>query len=509
MQNQGRIQVVKIMKKLIILITLLIIVLLTILSVNSIYTDTIESDENTIIISVCTGDMRALETGVSVYAGYKQIPLILSDKTLPEQLETWLPGYIEENNITQIIVVGPVTPGQLYNLMKMNVEVKQINGQSIPEILTKIADNTMEINHDTIIITASDPLAGVLGAYTKIPVFITASNSTYTSSEELDQKYIDYMEKHNTKHAIIVGNIPETIKTQLKQSNITIEEISGENSLEVSNNLNNKLKKEGYTTNTTKAYYGFYGELPTIVPTVIRDNAIMIEDSSNTGNIIPYLKDNNINQVYITRNTESDYLMMEETDYISTNVIKALEDNNIQTEYLTKERTLDEATGLYDMKILTAENMQNKTTTPQKEETIQSIKTKPPLLAMLDCSECEDSNHIQATITQQDNNTTTVKWNTIHPYTWKQTNPNNYHATSNTGYEYYWTKHDNTWKVQYKYNGTDYYNTTWIENKDNTWTEIQAHNNYTWQYNGTTWKCYNNNNEPIYYITTKNNSKSV
>lgn len=492
-----------------IMILLLTIVLVTVLSINNIYTNTIEPDNNTVIVSVCTGNMRALETGVSVYAGYNRMPLILSDKTLPEQLKTWLPEYIEKNRITKIIVVGPVTPGQLYEFMKLNVEVKQVNGQSISQILTKIADNTDEINDDEIIITASDPLAGVLGAYTKTPVFITATNSTYSSGKYLDQNYIEYMEKHKVKHATIVGNIPETIKNQLKQYNMTMEEISGENSLEVSENINNKLKNEGYTTNTTTAYYGFYGELPTIVPTLIKNNAVMIEDSSNTGNIIPYLKNNNISTVYVTRNTESDYLMMEETDYISTDMIKDMENNNITVKYLTKQRTLDEATGLYDMKILTAEDINTPATTLPEDSSNQTLSTKPPLIAMLEYKSCEDSNKIQATITRQINNTTTVKWNTVHPYTWKQVDENSYYATSNTGYEYYWTKEANMWKVQYKYNNTNYYNTTWIENKDNTWTEIQANKNYTWKYDGTAWKCYSSDNRQVYYIHHNRLSKSV
>lgn len=498
------------MKKLIkILIPLLMVILVLILSLSNIYTDTIESDNNTIIVSVCTGQMRALETGISVYAGYNQIPLILSDKTLPEQLETWLPQYIEENNITKIIIVGPITAEQLYKFMKLNIEIKQVNGQNISEILTKIAENTNEVKKDELIITASDPLAGVLGAYTKTPVFITATNSTYSSSKYLDQNYMDYIEKHKIKHVTTVGNIPETIKNQLKQHNITIEEISGENSLEVSKNINNKLKTEGYTTNTTKVYYGFYGELPTIIPTIIKNNAIMIEDSSNTGNITPYLKNNNITTVYITRNTESDYLMMEETDYISTQMIKNLENNNITIKYLTKQRTLDEATGLYDMKIITAENMYNQTVPQQKHINNKSISTKPPLIAILEYKTCEDSNKIQAKITKQSHNITIVKWDTIHPYTWKQIDQNNYYATSNTGYEYYWTKQENTWKVQYRYNNTNYYNTTWIQNKDNSWTEIQAYKNYTWQNNGTTWNCYNNDNELVYYIQYDNISKNV
>ncbi|RAP51195.1 MAG: hypothetical protein BZ138_05815, partial [Methanosphaera sp. rholeuAM270] len=312
---------------------LLGIIIICMLSLNLIYTDNIECDEHTIIISVCTDNMRALETGISVYAGYNRVPLILSDKTLPKQLESWLPGYIEENNITKIIVVGPITPQQLYKFMKLKTTVKQVNGDTIPEILTKIAENNKEISKDEIIITASDPLAGVMGAYMKVPVFITATNSTYQSDNTLNENYREYITKNNIKKATIIGNIPENIKTELKNLNLTIEEISGQTSLEVSSNINNKLKKEGYLNNTTKAFYGFYGEIPTIIPTVIKENAILIEDSSNRGNIVPYLKENNITTVYMIRNTESSYIQMEETDYISTDVIENLKKNNITIKY--------------------------------------------------------------------------------------------------------------------------------------------------------------------------------
>ena len=504
MQNQRKIQVI-IMKKVKKITLLLVgIILLTIILIGTIYSDKIDCDNNTIIISVCTGNMRALETGVSVYAGYNRIPLILTDKTMPEQLNRWLPEYIHDNNITKIIVVGPVSAEQMLNFMKLRVEVKQVNGDSISQILTKIAENDENISKDTIILTASDPLAGQLGAYTKTPVFVTASNRTYQSSENLDAEYIKYIENHDIKKAILVGNMPETIKTQLKEHNITIQELSGQNSIEVSSTVNNKLKNEGYLNNTTTAYYGFYGELPTIVPTLIKNNAIMIEDSSNTGNITQYLKNNSINTVYITRNTESDYIQMEETDYISTKVIENLEDNNISLKYLTRQRTLDEATGLYDMKILTAENMQNKTENTYPEQSNNINKTEPPLIAMLNKTKCKDSNNITTTITKESNDEITVKWYTIHPYKWKKIDDNRYYATTNTGYEYYWTKQNNTWTVQYKYNNTDYYNTTWTENQDNTWTEHQQHRNFQWKYDGKTWKCYDQNSNMIYFISTEN-----
>ena len=308
-------------------------------------------DNNTLVISVCTGNMRGLETGISVYAGYNKAPLVLSDRTLPQQLDSWLPSFIKKNNIKKIVVVGPITAKQLLQLHMCGVEVKQVSGKSIPDILTKVADNTPTKNNDTLIFSASDPLAGVLGAYTKTPVFITATNETYNSADVLDTKYDEYIKTHNISHIIIVGNLPESLKNQLKSYNTTIEELSGRNSVDVSINVNNKLKSLGLLNNTTQAYYGFYGELPTIVPLVIQNNAMLIEDSSNHGDISDYIKENNVSKITLTRNTESDYIQMEESDYISSKIIDEFRENNIHTEFLTNNRTLDEATGLYDVKI--------------------------------------------------------------------------------------------------------------------------------------------------------------
>ena len=336
---------------------------------------------------------------------------------------------------------------------------------------------------------------------------ITAADSTYSSSESLDERYLNYLIENDIKNVIIIGNLPETIKLQLKENGISFEELSGQNSLEVSRNVNNKLISEGYISNPKTAYYGFYGELPTIIPSVVKNNALLIEDSSNTGDILQYLKENNITTVVLTRNAESDYIQMEETDYISSEVIGTLEKNNITVKYLTRKRTLDEATGLYDMKMLTAENMDTKKEDSLNDSTGTKIKTQPPLIEMLNFTEAEDSNNISAKI----RNTTEgyeVKWDTIHPYIWKKINDSEYYATSNTGYEYYWIKENSTWNVKYLLDNEEYYNITWLENSDNSWTEIQAENNFTWIYDGMKWKCYNQDNELIYYITNYN-SKNV
>ena len=53
-----------------ILAIIVIVVLLGIFSTKFLYTDSMDIDNNTLVISVCTGNMRGLETGISVYAGY-------------------------------------------------------------------------------------------------------------------------------------------------------------------------------------------------------------------------------------------------------------------------------------------------------------------------------------------------------------------------------------------------------------------------------------------------------
>lgn len=483
------------------LITFLFFLLLHVTYINSF--DDVDND--TLIISVCTGNMRGLEMGISVYAGYKQVPLLLSDKELPEQLSSWLPDYVREKHIKKIIVVGPISAQENMNLYKTGVIVQHIDGDSIPDILTKIADNTHDKNNNTLIFTDSQPVAAELGAYTKTPVFITANNSTYESSKTLDENYVKYIETHDIKHIIIVGSLPTSLKNQLKSfDNITVEEINGHDSVDLSINVNNKLKTMGYLKNTHTVYYGFYGELSTVIPSVIRNNASLIEDSSGNNCNIQYLKDNNISTVYITRNKESDYIQMEEPDYISSNIVKQLNENNISIKYFTRSRTLDEATGLYDMRIISAEFKDNYNDN-NKEIFIKNknIENDPPLLSILNYSDWKDSNNLSIHITSGDNNYT-VKWNTIHPYTWIKLNNNTYYATSNTGYTYYWKHHDNVWSVDYRYNNSTYYNVEWIQNDDNSWTEVQKNNNFTWFFNGSKWACYDADNNMVYSIEQSN-----
>jgi len=490
------------MKKLYkIILALLFFTVLICLSMNYFYIDTIDSSENTLVISQCTANMRALETGVSSYAGYKQVPFILSDKKIPAQLANWLPGYISRNNITKIIVIGSMDADELVKLRLMGVEVKQIHGNSISEILTKMADNTEDKNNDTVIFTASDPLAGLLGAYMKAPVFVTAANSSYASSEKLDENYLNYLKSHDIKNIIVVGSLPDNIMNQLNQYDATVEILSGQTTSQVSIAVNDKLKNEGYI-NSTEAYYGFYGEIPAAIPLVVKNHAYLMEDSSFDNSTIDYLKNNSVDTVHVTRNTESDYIQMEETDYISSDIIKNFEDNGFKITFLTNNRTLDEATGLYDLKINMLESMTNSTSADKSNNTIGNQKSKPPLLSMLDKKHWVDSNNISVEIENKTDSNYTVKWSTIHPYTWVKYNDSYYYATSNTGYEYYWVNNNGLWMVDYKYQNKSYYNITWIENDDNSWTEIQKDKNYTWCYDGNNWYCYDENQSVIYNISS-------
>ena len=482
------------------LVPALIILAVIIVTFASIYADSIDCDENTLIISQCTANMRGLETGISVYAGYKGVPMLLSDKRIPTQIANWLPSYIKRNNITKVIVVGSMDIDELIKLKSMGVEVKQVNGDSISSILTKIADNTKDKNNDTIIFTASDPMAGFLGACLKAPVFVTADNSTYASSQQLDENYIRYLDEHEIKNIIVVGSLPDKIIKKLNEYNATVEVITGQSSSQLSVNINKKLNGMGLIE-SNRTYYGFYGEIPAVIPSVIRDRAYLMEDSSFDTSTIDYLKENNVSEIYVTRNTESDYIQMEETDYISGDVIAKLEENEFNVTFLTKERTLDEATGLYDTKMILLESQDDNPINSSDKKVQHSQKTLPPLLEMLKKKKYVDSNNITADITSMDDNSWTVKWSTIHPYTWIKHDEAHYYATTNTGYEYRWIYTDEAWRVDYIFNNTTYYNTTWIENNDNTWTEMQQNKNYTWINDGANWYCYGQDEKLTYSLS--------
>lgn len=473
------------------------------------YTDNLGSNNNTLVITMCTGDMRGLEIGVSPYVGYKHMPLILSDDTLPNQLSNWLPSFIKKHNIKKIIVVGPLSGYQIFNLEQYGIPVQQIGGNSKSEILTNIAENTNDKNNSSIIITASDPQAGVLGAYTKTPVFITANNSTYNSAQHLDDHYKDYIITHRIKQVIIVGDLPNSLKNEIMQCNTTVEQLNGKNSVEISMSINNKLKNEGYINNTTTAYIGFYGEIAAVIPNIISDHAILIENpSSNTEQAIAYLNNSHIKNVVLTRNTPSQYLQMEEMDCIDENVIEQLNNSNISIEQLVQNRTLDETTGLYDVKINAAERLYGVTENNGYKNINNNTKFEtseyPPLIQILqDNTKWQDSNNITVFITQNNNSTYIVQWNTIHPYKWVKISDTYYNVKSDNGYEYRWIKNNNTWYVYYKYNNYTYYTAKWTKNNDSTWTEQQRDYKYNWLYYNKEWFCISNNNSTIVYTLTK------
>ncbi len=508
----------------IILLLLVLIAILTIATFHTTTIDSIESNENTLVISVCTNDMRGLETGISVYASINDYPLILSDSMIPDELSNYLDVFIRENNITKVVIAGDLDYSQIFKFKSMNLEVEKINGDSISEILTTLAENSDNISNDTVIFTSSDPIAAILGAYTKTPVFITATNSSYNSAETLDSEYDNYLESHDISNIIVVGNLPDSLIDQLSTYNATIEQLTGPTSSDVSIAVNDKLKSIGYLEDSTTAYYGFFGEIPSIIPNVVKDNAYLIEDSTGSSNVLDYLKMNNITDIIFTRNTESEYIQMEEQDYISSNITTMYEDNNFTVKYLTNKRTLDEATGLYDMKINTlklSENHQennnstekigiflynnnyNRTTNDNRDDynLINDNITRqlPPLLSLLSYPSWIDSNNISLSIIDNGNNLT-AKWSTIHPYTWIKVNDTYYISKTNTGYDYVWSYDDSKWNVDYYYNNSSYYHVEFIQNNSDSWTEVEPHANYTWKYEYSTWNCYDNSSNLVYYI---------
>ncbi len=499
------------LKKIIFVVVVLLLFAFLVLYTPSV--DSIDSDENAMILSVCTADMRGLETGLSVYASLNDYPLVLTDSEVPDQLSNYLDLFINQNDIRKIVIAGDMNTNELIKFRSMNLEVERINGDSISEILTNLANNTDELNNDTLIFTASDPMAGLLGAYTKTPVFITASDSSYDSSDTLDDNYKNYLDTHDIKHIIIVGNLPDLVVSELSEYNATIEQLTGSTSSDVSIAVNNKLRSMGYLEGTTTAYYGFFGEIPTIIPNVVKDNAMLIEDSTGDSDQTSYLNENNITDIIFTRNKESDYIQMEEEDFISSDITNQYEEDNFTVEYLSNKRTLDEATGLYDMKINTLEhmfnqennNLTNYNNSLEHKSNLNMtfrdsvIESKPPLLSLLDYSSWIDSNNISLTI-NEDGDNYTAKWSTIHPYSWIKNNDTSYTASSNTGYVYKWNYDDSKWNVDYYYNDSEYFHVEFIRNNDNTWTEVEPYMNYTWQYSNSTWYCYDNSSSLVYYI---------
>ena len=489
-----------------IIIAGIIIVAFALICMLNLYTDSIDDEDDCLVISLCTGNMRSIESGVSVYCARYHMPLVLSDKTIPDQIMNWLPGYVKENNIKKIIIIGPFDASEIIKLESLGINIKQVNDNNIASILTKMARNNKDIKHDSVIFTASDPLAAHLGSYMNLPVFITANNSSYNSADHLADEYREYLKDYNIQSVVIVGSLPESLKDDIKRLNISIDEITGHDTLELSYNVNNKIKEMGYLNKSSSAYYGFYGEVASIIPIAYNKNAMVIEDSSNMAGASNYLKENNITDIYFSRNLKSDYILMEEEDYISDSIIKELQDNNFNIKTFTKQRTLDEATGLYDVRITSAQIMENINQNMQKYDKTPQKCDMPPLISMLNnnTTTWQDSNNITCNITQNNTTTYTMKWSTIHPYTFTKINDTYIHATTNTGYEYDWIyTGNNTYNCIYKLNNTQYHTTRWTQ-QDNKWIETQDNTTYTWYYNNETgWSCCDENNTIIYEIIKK------
>lgn len=70
---------------------------------------------------------------------------------------------------------------------------------------------------------------------------------------------------------------------------------------------------------------------------------------------VDYLTTAGIDDVIITRNGPADYLQMEEPDFVSSRFIDRLHAAGIDTSSLTNFRTINEATGLYETKMMAAE----------------------------------------------------------------------------------------------------------------------------------------------------------
>ena len=95
---------------------------------------------------------------------------------------------------------------------------------------------------------------------------------------------------------------------------------------------------------------------------------------------------------------------MEEADYISSTIVKQFEENNMTVNFLTNNRTLGEATGLYDVKMITAENIQKHDKTINNTTNGQIVKSNPPLIEILNYSSWIDSNNISVNIQNNNDN---------------------------------------------------------------------------------------------------------
>lgn len=482
---------------------------------------------DTIIISSSTGDMKGLEVGVASYAGREGIPLILSSKTIPYPLNKWLPQFKDQANIRKAIVVGPVSSWQIYLLKLQNLKIEQINGGSKAEILTEIAEMTYK-SQDTVIITPSDPSASLLGSVMNVPVFVVAEPGKYTSSNILAPEYGAYLSKYNIKQVIIVGSVSDSIIDDLKSRNLIIENLSGRDSFETSERVSERImdiqKQKG--VNVSSVYCGFYGELPAIVPLAYHNNSIILQDPTlHMDETVDFLESKGLNTAILTRNGPADYLQMEEPDFVSERLITKLDANNISTYFLTNFRTINEATGLYETKMLAVESLLGTGNVWGKQwfvkvlnldvdngQKISEYSPYPPLLdIIIRGGNWDTSTGSKLTVTKIGFNTWYYHWEGIHPYIWHRNNDMEWYCYSGSMYSWHWihanktdngtytTSENDTWTVEYLSDDIVYYRVYWVK-KGKIWEEIHTEAYFQWNYLLNCWICTQDNSNQSFMI---------
>lgn len=479
-------------------------------------------NNDTIIITSSTGDMKGLEVGIASYAGKEGIPLILASKTIPYPLNEWFSMFKDQANIKKVILVGPISNWQIYSLKRMNLEVERIDGDSKAEILTQIAEKTYNTT-DTVIITASDPSASLLGALIDVPVFVVAEPGKYTSAEALPAEYGDFISKYNVKNVIIVGNVSQGIMDNLTSENLTVEEIKGNDSFQTSVLVSDRIidiqKDKGVAVDS--AYCGFYGELPSIVPLAVKNHSIILIDPTlHMDETVKYLEDNDIDQAIITRNGPADYLQMEEPDFVSSTLINKMHSAGIKTYYLTNFRTINEATGLFETKIMAAEQLLSTSTLQNNDNygelnstnlflekmntgsVINSSEYPPILDVVFKGGNWKTNTGSQLTVIQIGLNTWYYSWKGIHPYIWQRISDDEWYCYSGSQYSWHWIhnktenstitdKTQDTWTVEYLSKNKVYNRVYWIK-EDDIWEEVHSEGSYNWELIFGRWVCRQN-----------------
>ncbi len=469
---------------------------------------------DTVIICSATGDMKALEVGVASYAGKEGIPLILTSQTIPFPLNEWFSLFKDRANIKKVILIGPVSPWQVLSLKLLNLNVERIDGSSKAEILTEMAEKAYK-SQDTVIITASDPSASLLGAYMDVPVFVVAEPGEYVSSDTLELEYESYISDNNIKRVIVVGTVSQGIINDLNSKDIQLEEIGGDDNFQtsvlVSDRIRDILGQRSVEVKT--AYAGFYGELPSIIPLAVHNNSIILTDPTiHMDEAVDYLTTAGIDDVIITRNGPADYLQMEEPDFVSSRFIDRLHAAGIDTSSLTNFRTINEATGLYETKMMAAEllyrtgGLWGGAGLDPSLTLLGSVRTGiadyPPILdTVLKGGNWGSSTGSQLTVKQIGLNEWYYQWKGIHPYVWQRINDSDWCCYSGTQYSWHWiqankTEHgiftnstNDTWTVEYLSDNQVYNRVYWVK-KGNIWEEIHSEASFNWKKELNSWICY-------------------